>query len=102
MRKKITVLSGVLFFVLSANCMATDDNPSKSSPKMGEVLVTATKIEVNQAETGSSTTVITEEDIKQSGKGNVFDLLQDADRKFWRRHFTLHTRLKTRTHACND
>ena len=75
---RILVLTGVMCFALSTNVMARDDKTKKGNPKMGAVIVTATKIEGNQSETGSSTTVITEEEIEKSGKGNVLDLLQDV------------------------
>lgn len=78
MKNRISILIGILFLIISANMLAQDDNQSKTKVKMGEVIVTATKIEGNQSETGSSTTVITEEEIEKSGKGNVLDLLQDV------------------------
>lgn len=78
MKRRIAVATGVLCLLYSMNSLAVDAEPSKKRPKMDEVLVTATKIEGFQSETGSSTTVITREEIEKSGKTNVLDLLQDV------------------------
>ncbi len=45
---------------------------------LGNVIVSATKTETYQAEIGSSTTVITAEDIKKSGKRTVQEVLRDV------------------------
>ena len=45
---------------------------------LGNVIVSATKTETYQAEIGSSTTVITSEDIKKSGKRTVEAVLRDV------------------------
>lgn len=44
---------------------------------LGDVIVSATKTEAYQAEVGSSTSVITAEDIKKSGKKSVKEILRD-------------------------
>lgn len=43
-----------------------------------EVLVTATKSNINKRETGASVTIITEKEIEERGKANVIDLLKDV------------------------
>ncbi len=45
---------------------------------LGNVIVSATKTETYQAEIGSSTTVITAEDIRKSGKRSVQEVLRDV------------------------
>jgi vitamin B12 transporter len=45
---------------------------------IGEVVVTATKSNINKRETGASVTIITEKEIEQRGKANVIDLLKDV------------------------
>jgi vitamin B12 transporter len=45
---------------------------------IGEVIVTATKTEQSQGEVGSSTTVITAEDLKKTGKKSVGEVLRDV------------------------
>jgi len=45
---------------------------------LGNVIVSATKTEIYQGETGSSTTVITFDDIKKTGKKSVAEVLRDV------------------------
>ena len=45
---------------------------------LGEVLVSATKTEQYQAEVGSSTTVITSDDIEKKGKTSVLEYLREV------------------------
>jgi len=45
---------------------------------LGNVIVSATKTEIYQAEIGSSTTVITAEDIEKTGKRTVEEVLRDV------------------------
>lgn len=45
---------------------------------IGEVVVSATKSNINKRETGASVTIITEKEIEQRGKANVIDLLKDV------------------------
>lgn len=46
--------------------------------QLGKIIVTATKTEQYQAEVGSSTTVITEEELSKKGKTFVLDVLRDT------------------------
>ncbi len=57
---------------------ATEEEISGIKYDLGNVIVSATKTETYQAEIGSSTTVITAEDIKKSGKLTVEAVLRDV------------------------
>jgi outer membrane receptor for ferrienterochelin and colicin len=46
--------------------------------KMGTVVVTATKVESDTPETGSSVTVITADEIEKKGKQTLLEVLQDV------------------------
>jgi len=46
--------------------------------QLGKIVVTATKTEQYQAEVGSSTTVITDEDLKKRGKTYLLDVLRET------------------------
>jgi len=53
-------------------------NADKDSVKLGRVVVTATKTEVREAETGASVTIITGEEIEKKGKRYVVDVLKEV------------------------
>ncbi|MFA5345800.1 MAG: TonB-dependent receptor [Candidatus Omnitrophota bacterium] len=57
---------------------ASEEEISGIKYDLGNVIVSATKTETYQAEIGSSTTVITSEDIKKSGKRDVEAVLRDV------------------------
>ena len=65
MKRKILVLMGTLILIMTVNGWTEEEKKSQVKYNLGEVIVTATKTEVYQAETGSSTTVITGEEIKR-------------------------------------
>ena len=67
---------GMLIFIMTVNGWTEEEKKSQVKYNLGEVIVTATKTEVYQAETGSSTTVITEEEIEKKGKVTVGELLR--------------------------
>lgn len=51
---------------------------NESNIKLGDIVVTATRTEINKREVGTSLTVITEEEIKKSGKTTLTDILLDV------------------------
>lgn len=57
---------------------AVNEWPADTRYDLGNVIVSATKTETYQAEIGSSTTVITSEDIKKKGKREVLSVLRDV------------------------
>ena len=65
MRKKILILIGTLILLTTNHVWAEEKKEASAKYNLGEVLVTATKTEEYQAETGSSTTVITADDLKK-------------------------------------
>lgn len=78
MKKKILILIGTLV-LLTTNCVwAEEKKETGTKYDLGEVIVTATKTEGYQAETGSSTTVITADDLKKKGKRTVLEVLRDV------------------------
>ncbi|MEK7308709.1 MAG: TonB-dependent receptor [Nitrospirota bacterium] len=78
MRKKILILTGILVLLTSNHVWAEEKKKSSVKYDLGEVIVSATKTETYQAEVGSSTTVITAEDIKKTGKRTVHEVLRDV------------------------
>lgn len=84
-------LTGVCFFFSAALAQdapvgaQTSNTPAASAEpagdadfRLGEVVVTATKSEINRRELGSSITVITEKDLERRGKRMVVDALRDV------------------------
>jgi vitamin B12 transporter len=57
---------------------AADVSAAGAKYDLGNVIVSATKTEIYQAEIGSSTTVITAEDIEKTGKRTVEEVLRDV------------------------
>lgn len=78
MRKKILVLIGIFVLVTTSKIWAEEKRQSSAKYNLGEVIVTATKTEIYQAQVGSSTTVITNEDLKKKGKRTVLEALRDV------------------------
>lgn len=78
MQKKIFILMSILFLMTAIDGWAEEEDVSNGGYNLGEVLVTATKTESYQAETGSSTTVITAQDLKKKGKTAVLDVLREV------------------------
>ncbi|MFA4983941.1 MAG: TonB-dependent receptor [Candidatus Omnitrophota bacterium] len=78
MKKKILsfILITTMMFLAAAQVWAGEDNEAINY-NLGNVIVSATKTETYQAEIGSSTTVITAEDIEKSGKRTVEEVLRD-------------------------
>lgn len=64
--------------MLWTNRIWAQDKEIGAKYDLGEVLVTATKTPTYQAETGSSTTVITADDLKKKGKRTVLEVLRDV------------------------
>lgn len=67
---------GILFLLTGNHGWAEEKETPAVKYNLGEVVVTATKTEGYQAETGSSTTVITAEEIKKTGKTTVQEVLR--------------------------
>ena len=76
MRKKILVLMGALVLLMVNTIWAGEEKTTAAKYNLGEVVITATKTEQYQAEVGSSTTVITAEEIEERGKMTVVELLR--------------------------
>jgi vitamin B12 transporter len=73
------VISGLLGFILMVNQVwAEEEKDTVVKYDLGNVIVSATKTEVYQAEVGSSTTVITAENIKKNQKRTVQEVLRDV------------------------
>ncbi len=73
------VISGLLGFILMVNQVwAEEEKDTAVKYDLGKVIVSATKTEAYQAEVGSSTTVITAEDIKKNQKRTVQEVLRDV------------------------
>ncbi|MFH1460212.1 MAG: TonB-dependent receptor [Candidatus Omnitrophota bacterium] len=70
--KKIFFIIYVLIFRIVAN-----NNLYAQDYDLGQVIVSATKTKTYQRQVGSSTTVVTQEQIKKTGKITVCDVLQD-------------------------
>ncbi|HPI78238.1 MAG TPA: TonB-dependent receptor plug domain-containing protein, partial [bacterium] len=73
----------VLTALLCSSAAWAQDTPAgDATPEektvIGEVVVTATKSNINKRETGASVTIITEKEIEERGKANVVDLLKDV------------------------
>jgi vitamin B12 transporter len=70
------VVAGLILWTLPAR--GEDRDVDKAPYKMGTVVVTATKVEGYQSETGSSVTVITADELKKRGKKILLEVLQDV------------------------
>jgi vitamin B12 transporter len=70
------ILIGFLFWVMAANPASADSEKEDSVPIMDETLVTATRTETPVRELGVSTTVVTEEEIKERQAVDVLDVLR--------------------------
>ena len=78
MKKKIFILIAALVLITVNQVLAKEEKKITSKYDLGEVLVSATKTTTYQAETGSSTTVITAKDLEKKGKSAVSDLLREV------------------------
>ena len=70
------ILIGFLFCVIVSNPALADSEEKDSVPIMDETLVTATRTETPVRELGVSTTVITEEEIKERQAVDALDVLR--------------------------
>jgi vitamin B12 transporter len=77
MRKKVLVLIGTLV-LLTVNYVWAEEKKETNTYDLGKIIITATKTEVYQAQTGSSSTVITAEDIKKTDKRTVSEVLRNV------------------------
>jgi len=66
---------GIFAIIVPQLSFAENETPAYD---LGEVIVSATKTEQYQAEVGSSTTVITAQDLKKNGKRTVLEVLRDV------------------------
>jgi vitamin B12 transporter len=76
MGRKILIVMGMLILTRGINSWAEEERRPAAKYNLGEVIVTATKTEQYQAEVGSSTTVITAEEIEKRGKMTAVELLR--------------------------
>ncbi len=72
----LALLGAVPAWAQTENIVETGDDAAGAS--LDEVVVSATKFDLNKRETGASVTVITEKEIEERGKANVVDLLKDV------------------------
>ncbi len=77
MKRKVLLIIGVLFLVTGPDSWAEEEDISDVTHTLGEIIVTATKTEIYPGEVGSSTTVVTADEIKKSGKRTVAEVLRD-------------------------
>lgn len=77
MKSKVVIFIVLMLLSVSSRSWAEEGMDTKKY-NLGNVIVSATKTETYQAEIGSSTTVITAEDIKKSQKRTVQDVLRDV------------------------
>ena len=75
MKKGIIFIAIALIFSKTSPGWGEEDG---SKQDLGKIIVTATKTNAYQNEVGSSFTVITEEDIKKTGKVDISDVLKDT------------------------
>ncbi|MFA4888164.1 MAG: TonB-dependent receptor [Candidatus Omnitrophota bacterium] len=78
MRNKILSFIAVMILLAVNQVWAEEEKDTPVKYDLGNVIVSATKTETYQAEVGSSTTVITAEDIKKTGKRTVQAVLRDV------------------------
>lgn len=76
MRNRILMLVGIVVLVMAVNGRSEGEEKHDVEYDLGEVIVTATKTEQYQAQIGSSTTVLTSEDIEKMGKVTVLEILR--------------------------
>ncbi len=77
MKTKVLSSIAVVLFFCSGQVLADSQN-QPGGVDLGEVLVSATKTEIYQGEVGSSSTVITAEEIKKGGKQTVLEVLRSV------------------------
>jgi vitamin B12 transporter len=73
-----SILIGLLLWVIAANPSLADSEEEDSVPLMDETLVTATRTETPVRELGVSTTVVTEEEIKERQAVDAVDVLRSV------------------------
>lgn len=78
MRKRILGFVAVIILVAVNRTWAEEEQDAATKYNLGNVIVSATKTEIYQAEVGSSTTVITADDIAKTGKSTVYEVLRDV------------------------
>ncbi|MBI5143773.1 MAG: TonB-dependent receptor, partial [Candidatus Omnitrophica bacterium] len=75
MKYRILVVMAILVLVTSYELRAEE---RALRYDLGKIIVTATKTETYQAEVGSASTIISEEEILKSGKTSAFEVLKDT------------------------
>ena len=78
MKEKILSFMAVMIVLTANHVLAEEEKGSGVKYNLGNIIVSATKTESYQAEVGSSSTVITAEDIKKTGKRTVAEVLRDV------------------------
>lgn len=78
MKRKILVFVVFVYILVSGHAWAEEKINETANYDLGNIIVSATKTETYQGEIGSSTTVITAEEIKKSQKQTVNEVLRDV------------------------
>ena len=78
MKKRLYIILNMLIFVVNIATIGQAEEVSRTKYDLGQVVVTATKTEVYQSEVASSVSIITDEDIKKSGKKTVLEVLEEV------------------------
>ncbi|HNZ32007.1 MAG TPA: TonB-dependent receptor [Smithellaceae bacterium] len=78
MKRKVLVFVIFVFILVSGHVKAEEEKDAVPKYDLGNIIVSATKTETYQGEVGSSTTVITAEEIKKSQKQTVNEVLRDV------------------------
>jgi len=78
MKEKILSFMAVMIVLITNHVLAEEEKGSGVKYNLGNIIVSATKTESYQAEVGSSSTVITAEDIEKTGKRTVHEVLRDV------------------------
>ncbi len=68
MKKSILIFAGLMLAMALSVAWADETEEGDSALQLGEVVVTATKSEIDYRETGASITVISAKEIEQRGK----------------------------------
>lgn len=76
LNKYIVITALIFLFLVSIS--SAEAESIETNYDLGEILVSATKIEQYQAEVGSSTTVITSDQIRKKGRVSVLELLREV------------------------
>jgi vitamin B12 transporter len=74
----IPLMLAISFSIGLSQNRESGEQKNGDAVRIDEIVVTATKTEINKKETGASITVITEKEIEQRGKQMIIDVLRDV------------------------